>query len=253
MPLLYPYLSPTAQPSKRLVAKRRPRNMSQAEFYRTQLGLDDPLTSTDRSERDFPKAPSTSDFIAGQNERYANRPAIPELQPGARVKNPDLSMVAPSTFQKYYEQLATINRTGQEMLAAEQARSAAARVATTSPGAVQRPAGGGGQAYGSGVPSNPAANFKYAQAIAPQYGWSGNELSAWYTLGMKESGWRNTAQNPTSTAYGIGQFLNSTWGTVGGVKTSDPQAQVNYMAKYIKQRYGSPSRALAFHLANNWY
>lgn len=108
---------------------------------------------------------------------------------------------------------------------------------------------------GGGLPMgvNTPANFKFAQAIAPKYGWTGAELSAWYTLGMKESGWRHTAQNPHSTAYGIGQFLDKTWASYGIPKTSDPRLQVEAMARYIKARYGSPSRALAFHKRNNWY
>ena len=65
------------------------------------------------------------------------------------------------------------------------------------------------------------------------------------------------AQNPTSTAYGIGQFLDSTWATVGGHKTSDGYLQLQYMMKYIRQRYGSPNAAWAQYYAHpggvGWY
>jgi Transglycosylase-like domain len=99
-----------------------------------------------------------------------------------------------------------------------------------------------------------AANQKLGQQLATSYGWgSGSEWSALNSLVMSESGWCNLAQNPTSTAYGIGQFLNTTWASVGGTKTSSAQTQIQLMLLYIKQRYGTPSAAWAFHQANNWY
>ena len=73
------------------------------------------------------------------------------------------------------------------------------------------------------------------------------------TLINKESGCNPRSQNPTSTAYGIGQFLNSTWKTVGCVKTSDPVTQLVCMNKYILKNYGSWGGALSFHLSHNWY
>lgn len=69
----------------------------------------------------------------------------------------------------------------------------------------------------------------------------------------KESSWRPTAQNPTSTAYGLAQFLNSTWQGVGCVKSSEPVYQLNCADKYVKSRYGSWSGAKSFWQRNNWY
>lgn len=92
------------------------------------------------------------------------------------------------------------------------------------------------------------------RSVASKYGWSsGNEWNALSQLIQKESSWNPTAQNPTSSAYGLFQFLNGTWATVGGYKTSDPGLQAEFGARYIKGRYGSPSAALAFHLSHNWY
>ena len=82
-------------------------------------------------------------------------------------------------------------------------------------------------------------------------GW--NQWPQLYQLIMKESGFRNTAQNPTSSAYGMFQFLDSTWGGYGGKKTSDPWKQAVYGMRYIKERYGSPAGALKFHHDHNWY
>lgn len=91
-----------------------------------------------------------------------------------------------------------------------------------------------------------------AQRMAAERGWTGSQWQALDQLIMKESGYNPTAQNPTSTAYGIGQFLDSTWKPYGA-KTSDPKAQLDYMYRYLTGRYGDPSKALQFHLKNNWY
>ena len=70
---------------------------------------------------------------------------------------------------------------------------------------------------------------------------------------IKESNWDPTAQNKTSTAFGVAQFLNSTWKTVGYTKTDDPYIQLDAMIAYIDQRYGTPTEAISFHLSNGWY
>jgi SLT domain-containing protein len=68
-----------------------------------------------------------------------------------------------------------------------------------------------------------------------------------------ESSFSSTAQNPSSTAYGLFQFLDSTWATVGATKTSDPYLQCVAGLKYIKQRYGDPDKAWAFWAQHHWY
>ena len=72
-------------------------------------------------------------------------------------------------------------------------------------------------------------------------------------LVTRESGWNPNAQNPTSTAYGLFQFLNGTWGSVGASKTSDPLKQIQAGLKYIQQRYGDVRGARRFWERNNWY
>lgn len=75
---------------------------------------------------------------------------------------------------------------------------------------------------------------------------SNYEWKALFTLWNKESRWDYTADNPRSSAYGIPQMLNMPEGT--------PMVrQIDLGLKYIKHRYGSPSRALAFHNQNGWY
>ena len=64
----------------------------------------------------------------------------------------------------------------------------------------------------------------------------------WYI----ESRWDYTADNPRSTAYGIPQLLKM-----------DPKTplvkQIDLGLKYIKHRYGTPTKALKFHKRHGWY
>ena len=48
-----------------------------------------------------------------------------------------------------------------------------------------------------------------------------------------------------STAYGIAQFLDSTWAGTGIAKTSDGYRQIDAGLIYIENRYGSPCSAWA--------
>jgi hypothetical protein len=105
-------------------------------------------------------------------------------------------------------------------LAANAAQNQASGGTTNSPNVT--PTGGNPSSGGA------TANKALGQKLAAPYGWgSGSQWTALNNLVMSESGWRNDAQNPKSTAYGIGQFLNSTWATVGGTKTSNPTIQIS--------------------------
>jgi hypothetical protein len=72
-------------------------------------------------------------------------------------------------------------------------------------------------------------------------------------LWQRESGWNPNAQNPSSSAYGIPQFLDSTWASTGIAKTSDPNRQIDAGLIYIKNRYGSPCGAWNFWQTHKWY
>ena len=84
--------------------------------------------------------------------------------------------------------------------------------------------------------------------------WGDKQWSYFSDLMDKENReWNPEAKNPNSTAYGLGQFLNSTWKTVDCEKTSDPYIQLDCMFDYIDMRYDTPLKALQFHKKNNWY
>ena len=64
-------------------------------------------------------------------------------------------------------------------------------------------------------------------------------------LWTKESQWNPKAKNPKSSAYGIPQLLK--------LKVTDPYRQIDLGLKYIAHRYGTPCKALAYHLKTGHY
>jgi hypothetical protein len=93
-----------------------------------------------------------------------------------------------------------------------------------------------------------AAYQEYLKDIVPD-----REELCYYNIVDRESKWNPLAQNPKSTAFGIGQFLNSTWGLVDSKKTSDPYAQIDAMIKYVNLIYDDGCKALDFRLYKGWY
>lgn len=83
-----------------------------------------------------------------------------------------------------------------------------------------------------------------------------NWANALTELVGRESSWNPSAKNPSSTAHGYGQFLNSTranYEKKTGLNYSNPVHQLVMMAQYVKDRYGTPEKALAFWDKNKWY
>lgn len=73
-----------------------------------------------------------------------------------------------------------------------------------------------------------------------------------------ESGNRTTAQNPTSTAFGLGQLLIANrehYGAILGVSanTTNYADQLAMFRMYVKERYGTAEKAEAFWKAHGWY
>lgn len=93
---------------------------------------------------------------------------------------------------------------------------------------------------------------EYAKELVT-YTWDSSQWEYFNELIIRESNWNPTAQNPNSSAYGIMQFLNSTWETVNCEKTNKPEKQLVCGVEYIKQRYGTPEKAIEFHNINNYY
>ena len=68
-----------------------------------------------------------------------------------------------------------------------------------------------------------------------------------------ESSWNPKADNPTSSAYGLFQFLDSTRANYGLGINAGPRKQILAGLDYIKDRYGSPTGAWDFWQKNNYY
>lgn len=147
-----------------------------------------------------------------------------------------------------------------------QSATAANQVAGTS--------GDSGSASGTvgGTPPNAAtvAAYKaYAMTLLTAHGWAG-QYPAFNSIVMAESGWNNTAMNP-SGAFGIAQALGHGDANTGGkygnqygnFGTSDTvcraanngsgTAQVQWMMNYIAEKFGSPNTAWSYHRANGYY
>ena len=117
--------------------------------------------------------------------------------------------------------------------------------------------GSGGGGYSGPGGGSEAANAALARQLFPKWG-SGGEWTAWNNVAMAESGWNQYAMNPGSGAYGIAQALPYTkypkagWpASAGG--SSNPTAQITWMASYIAGRYGDPIGAWAHEMADHWY
>lgn len=74
-------------------------------------------------------------------------------------------------------------------------------------------------------------------------------LAAFEALMDGESGYNPSAQNPKSTAFGMFQFLDTTWASYGCKKTEELDTQIECGLKYIEGRYGNPTNAYKHWLA----
>jgi len=72
-------------------------------------------------------------------------------------------------------------------------------------------------------------------------------------LWTQESHWNPKALNKSSGAYGIAQFLPTTWGNYNFKKTSNAVKQVEYGLHYIKVRYSTSCNAWRHEQRFGWY
>ena len=84
--------------------------------------------------------------------------------------------------------------------------------------------------------------------------WASSEV-LWQLI-QHESSWNPRAKNPSSTAFGLFQFLKSTWATYcheAPYGSVDPYIQALGGFRYVKARYGSPAGAWAFWQSHHWW
>jgi hypothetical protein len=69
----------------------------------------------------------------------------------------------------------------------------------------------------------------------------------------RESAWKPEAQNPTSTASGIGQMLDSTVSSLGMKKSDSAVSQLVATLSYISRRHSTPCGAWKHFQNKGWY
>lgn len=93
-----------------------------------------------------------------------------------------------------------------------------------------------------------------ARSLLPTFGWDAAQFQCLDQLWQHESGWKHTATNPTSGAYGIAQSLPADkMSSVAGDWATNPITQVTWGMGYIKASYGTPCGAWSFWQARRWY
>lgn len=105
--------------------------------------------------------------------------------------------------------------------------------------------------------TSPYSKYFDAEALAflmvYSSGWDLQEWECLRNVWNEESRFNPKAQNKNSTAYGIPQFLDSTWEAYGFKKTSDAKEQILAGLIYIDKRYGSACNAWSHWEQKSWY
>lgn len=93
-----------------------------------------------------------------------------------------------------------------------------------------------------------------ALRLMPEYGLSAAEFECLDALWVSESDWDPTADNPTSSAYGIPQALTAgTHDNLPADYMTNPVSQIRWGLWYIHDSYGTACSAWEFKQANDWY
>jgi Transglycosylase SLT domain len=174
------------------------------------------------------------ELAASRGQREAERTAAARAQAAADQKELAARRAAEASRQ--------------ELARRQQAEAEARARAEADAAAAARPAADQATAAAA-----PAASGSFQDYALGKLGGDAGQFSCLESLWGKESGWNPNAQNPSSTAYGIPQFLDSTWASTGIAKTSDGYRQIDAGLIYIDSRYGSPCGAWDHSQANGWY
>ena len=226
------------QPAADAETETVPASLSVAE----QLGITAQAAEAPLAAPAAPELAPLQDLAASRSERQAAEAQAAQVQAAAQQAELDRQAAEKAAAEAAAREAA--EREAAEKAAAEAAaREAAEREAA----AAAAPAAASSSSASSAAPRG---SFKdYAMSKVG----SAEQFSCLEKLWGKESGWNPNAQNPTSTAYGIPQFLNSTWASTGIAKTSDGYRQIDAGLIYIESRYGSACGAWAHSQSTGWY
>jgi len=104
------------------------------------------------------------------------------------------------------------------------------------------------------VPTSPSENQALGHLMMLNAGYGEDQWACLYNLWSHESGWKTTAGNTSSGAYGIPQSLPaSKMAPYGADYLTNPQPQIAWGLNYIKGRYGTPCGAWGSFQIKNWY
>jgi hypothetical protein len=93
-----------------------------------------------------------------------------------------------------------------------------------------------------------------AKALLSEFGFGQDQFGCLDSLWTRESGWNPSADNPTSSAYGIPQALpGSKMASAGSDWATNPVTQIRWGLGYIADRYGSPCSAWGHSQATGFY
>jgi hypothetical protein len=196
-----------------------------------QLGISADSSSALTGEQ---AAGSLEQLAASRSEREAEQSAAAQAQAAADQAERDRRAAEAAAAKAAADAAAKAAAEAAAQAAAEAAAAQAAESTAAAPAAAA-PAG------------------SYQEYALSQLGGDSGQFSCLEKLWGKESGWNPNAQNPTSTAYGIPQFLDSTWAGTGIAKTSDGYRQIDAGLIYIDSRYGAPCGAWNHSQSTGWY
>jgi len=130
MPLLNPFMMPTAGSPQAIVApnKRRRKKMVDPDFYNSQQQTPQNVKVMGSSSgvqpgQEYQEAPQTGEHLAELLSKVKNRTAPPALTPGSRVRNPNTDMVKAGNFQSYYDQMGLLRQMDADRTASSAARA----------------------------------------------------------------------------------------------------------------------------------
>ncbi len=93
-----------------------------------------------------------------------------------------------------------------------------------------------------------------ARSLLAEYGFGADQFSCLDSLYTRESGWNVSADNPSSSAYGIPQALpGEKMASAGADWATNPVTQIRWGLGYIQDVYGSPCGAWGHSQATGWY
>lgn len=104
------------------------------------------------------------------------------------------------------------------------------------------------------TPTNPTEAQALGHQMMLDFGYGEDQWPCLYNLWMRESGWRTTAGNVSSGAYGIPQALPASKMAVYGADyLTNASVQITWGLNYIKGRYSTPCGAWDSFQAKGWY